>query len=230
MADAREPEPPEGANYPYRAAQEESSASLEPFVQLFENSDSGQGAKRVECLTHDTRRALIQTMNGLTALCKLLFIKGFKYVLLRELQSDRIEDEFSVYRQSTGANAFMQARDAYTAFKCRLARFAATYLESLEGVQHDVNPHNCYGIEYDDAKIMEVCAIETTLSVEEENACAYVAGWLEKKCKDKLSFSEEDPEVDGDVRSFIEELSKGALTVPHISTYNMMTIQSRKQN
>ena len=71
---------------------------------------------------------------------------------------------------------------------------------------------------------MEVCAIETTLSVEEENAVAYVAGWLEMKCRDKLSFSEEEPIVYGELRSFIDEVSKGSLTVPHVSTYDMVRI------
>ena len=31
---------------------------------------------------------------------------GFDYVLLREFQSDRIEGEFGIYRQSTGGNMF----------------------------------------------------------------------------------------------------------------------------
>ena len=50
--------------------------------------------------------------------------KEFDYVRLWDLESDRIESEFSVYRQSTGANVFMVAGEArsskssQSAFKC----------------------------------------------------------------------------------------------------------------
>lgn len=57
---------------------------------------------------------------------------GFKYVLLIDIQSDRIEGEFSVYRQSTGANVFMGVSDVAAAFRKRLARFAVSFLETIE--------------------------------------------------------------------------------------------------
>ena len=68
-------------------------------------------------MTHDTKKALVQTTEGLIAVCKHLLNIGFDYVLLREIQSDRIEGEFSVYRQSTGASAFMTTGDVTYAFK-----------------------------------------------------------------------------------------------------------------
>ena len=72
-------------------------------------------------------------MQGLTSICAhLLTHAGFQYVLLRELPSDRIEGEFSLYRQSTGVNAFMTSGDVLTACKKRLARYAYPYLETLE--------------------------------------------------------------------------------------------------
>ena len=57
---------------------------------------------------------------------------GFQNVPLRELQSDRIWGEFSVYRQSNGANAFMTAGDVMCAFKTRLVLFVASYPETID--------------------------------------------------------------------------------------------------
>ena len=104
-------------NDPSRHVQDQNSTNLKVFLEKFKESKSGHGANRVQCFTHDTKKALVQTTEGLIAVCEHLFSVGFKYVLLREIQSDRIEGEFSVYRQSTGASAFMTAADVSYAFK-----------------------------------------------------------------------------------------------------------------
>ena len=191
------------------------------MLKLFQQSESGHGQKRVACLTHGTRKALIQTTEGLIAVCQHFFSVGFNYVLLRELQSDRIEGEFSVYRQSTGANAFMQAGDVFTAFKRRLARFSASFLEFVDTDTSANMSHKCNGIIYEDAQIMEMYA-DVSLSPTELNACAYVAGWLEIKCKDDLSFPEDEPLLGDGAKSFIDEVSRGALTVPHACTFDFV--------
>ena len=142
---------------------------------------SGQGPTRVNSLTHDTKKALEQTTAGQIEVCKHLFQKGFTYVLLRDLQSDRIEGEFSVYRQSTGANSYMVASDVLSCFKRRLSRFAASNLESLDFAA-DSPAHICKGVDYGDAAAIEACLREERLSEMEEMSCGYVAGWLESKC------------------------------------------------
>ena len=128
-----------------RSVQDKDSNNLQLFLDIFKCMKSGHGPKRVQCVTHDTKKALVQTTEGLIAICKHLLSVGFDYVLLRELQSDRIEGEFSVYRQSTGANAFMAAGDVFSAFKKRLARFAASFLESVEVGQPNRKGHICEG-------------------------------------------------------------------------------------
>ena len=57
---------------------------------------------RVMCLTVDTSEALFITLNGISALIKLLLSKGFSYVLPGSYQSDRLEGEFGIFRQSAG--------------------------------------------------------------------------------------------------------------------------------
>ena len=211
---------------PNRSVQKTDSRSLERFLKLFKETDSGHGPKRVQCLTHDTKKALVQTTEGIIAVCRYLYTVGFKYVLLRELQSDRIEGEFSVYRQSTGANAFMLVGDVLTAFKRRLARFSASFLESLENETHQESTtsqsHVCNAVDFEDATAIENCISDVNLSASEENAVAYVAGWLEKKCQKELDFSEDEPLLTSEVKDFIEEVSRGSLTVPHLCTYEFV--------
>ena len=171
-------------------------------------------------LTHDTKKALVQTTAGQIAVCQYLYTAGFRYVLLRELQSDRIEGEFGVYRQSTGGNSFMVAGDVLSAFKKRLTSFAAKSLESLEGITTDTKSHWCLGVQYEDAVAVEDCIKDVTLDQMEELSSAFVAGWLEMKSD--ISFPEEEPLVSGDPISFINSLSRGSLTIPHVATFEFV--------
>ena len=51
---------------PNRAPQTAASTNLKSFLKQFQASESGHGPKRVQCLTLDTRRALVQTTEGLS--------------------------------------------------------------------------------------------------------------------------------------------------------------------
>ena len=211
-------------NDPHRAVQVPISTNLQPFLTMFQKAVSGHGASRIQCLTHDTKKALVQTMEGLIAVCHYLFTTAdFEYVLLREIQSDRLEGEFSVYRQSTGANCFMTTGDVISACKHRLTRFAASYLQSIE-VQPEPKQHTCIGtaIDLDDAASIEKCASEVTLTISEVSSAAYVAGWLERKCYGDVAFSDEEPLVAGEVQDFIQAVSRGALTTPHACTFELV--------
>ena len=96
----------------------------------------------VESLTHDTQKSFkVQTMRGLHEVCKnLLNNAGFQYVLLREIQSDRIEGEFGVYRQSTGANLFMTSGDVETECKNAKNGWPGLQLETLNPSKTSKNP------------------------------------------------------------------------------------------
>ena len=113
--------------------QEKGSTSLDTFLTLFRQADSGQGTFRMKCLTHDTRKALIQTMEGLKAVCDyLLTTSGFEYVVLREIQIDRLEGEFGVYRQTTGANSFMTCKIKYVFFRPKTSRQICSFIPGID--------------------------------------------------------------------------------------------------
>ena len=107
----------------------------------------------------------------------------------------------------------MLAGDVFTAHKKRLARIAASHLEVLENNDNYIsNQHECSGIDFEDAAAIESCVSEVTLPGTEENAVAYVSGWLEKKCDD------DEPVQSSEVKDFIVEVSRGFLIVPHVCT------------
>jgi len=211
-------------NDPYRAVQDSQSTTLQPFLEIFQNAASAYGTNRKECLTHDTKNALVQTMRGLIAVCHYLLTKeNFQYILLRELQSDRLEGEFSVYRQSTGANSFMTTGEVFSSCKRRLIRYAAKYLQSID-IHPEPKEHDCIvtAIDLEDATAIERCTSNISLTVNEECSAAYVAGWLEMKCEKNVTFSHEEPLVTSDVKEFIETVSRGSLKIPHLCTFNLV--------
>ena len=138
---------------------------------------------------------------------------------LREIQSDKIEHEFGVYRGSTGYNQFMGAADVLAAFKKRLAKFSAKFLQTLD-VSEPPPPHTCTSVLSNDACIMETLS-NVELTGFEDYSAGYVAGWLETKCQD-LEFEEDDQIKADEAKDFIVEVSRGKLTIPHSSTVDLV--------
>ena len=58
-------------------------------------------------LTTDTSEALVLTLRGTVSLVKILLQHGFSYVMLGQIQSDRIEGEFGIYREKAGGNYYI---------------------------------------------------------------------------------------------------------------------------
>lgn len=80
---------------------------------------------------HDIKKAFVRKTQGLTALCKhFLAIAG---ILLCELLNDKIEGEFSMYRQCTGGSAFMTS-----GIWCR---HAASYVDTMDFLHEKNNAH-----------------------------------------------------------------------------------------
>ena len=163
-----------------RAVQTPSSTTLNFFYELFKAAASGHGPNRIQALTHDTKKALCQTMGGLIEVCNYFYGVGFKYILLGTIQSDRIEGEFSVYRASTGSNLFMASSDVKAGYRKRLTKFSATFLEKVEKGSKPATPNTCLLTTIEDAEAMEHL-ISISLTSFELYSAAYVAGWLEKK-------------------------------------------------
>lgn len=214
----------------FRSVQTAQSDSLDVIFHRFTQAPSGFGKDRIKCLTHDTKRALLQTTECQIFLCQHLLKNGFNYVLLREIQSDRIEGEFSVYRQSTGSNSFMTSADVMHSFRRRLVRYASSFLHYIEHVSN--KQHECIDEcidPRDDGSLIEIALRKTKLSTMEMSACVYVSGWLESKENEFSSLIEEDddPIIDNDDQDFTEILSRGGLKLPHQSTVLLVQFSLR---
>ena len=208
-------------NDPDRAVQTRNSTNLQKFVDIFTTAPSGHGSRRVQALTLDTKRALLQTTKGLIAVCNYLYEVGFEYVLLRSIQSDKIEGEFASYRASTGSNLVMISSDVEASFRKRLTKFSAKFLEKVEFSSQPATAHTCLQTNSGDAEAMEN-SNAAELTTFEKYSAAYVAGWLEHKCCNDLRFLDETPEINEDVGAFISEVSRGKLYVPHVCTYEFV--------
>ncbi len=98
-----------------------------------------------------------------------------------------------------------------------MTKFSAQYLEKIDDSSSPTPSfHECVQVGSEEAGWIEG-ACNGTLDSFQEYSCAYVAGWLEKKCA--LTFEDDDMEVSTDLGAFIDEVSRGGLKVPHTSTY-----------
>ena len=79
---------------------------LRDLAHMFKEMDtySASSNTRVMGLTSDTGNALHVTLLGICGLVPKLLDRGMKYVLTGQLQSDRLEAEFGIYRQQSGGN------------------------------------------------------------------------------------------------------------------------------
>ena len=87
---------------------------MSDIATMFKQLDTSSASQhtRVMGLTSDTSNALHMTLNGLTTLIQKLLSK-MSYVLTTELQSDRLEGEFGIYRQLSGGNFHISALQVF---------------------------------------------------------------------------------------------------------------------
>ena len=87
---------------------------MSDMATMFKQMDTSSASQhtRVMGLTSDTSNALHMTLNGLTTLILKLLSK-MSYVLTAELQSDRLEGEFGIYRQLSGGNFHISALQVF---------------------------------------------------------------------------------------------------------------------
>lgn len=88
------------------------------MATMFKRMDtySASSHQRIMGLTSDTSNALHITLHGIVNLTSQLLGK-MRYVLLGELQSDRLEAEFGIYRQQSGGNFHISVQQALNSSK-----------------------------------------------------------------------------------------------------------------
>ena len=110
---------------------------LESMAGMFEKMDpaNSQYPGRVMCLTTQTSKALSLTLRGVVAVSKTLLNNGVDYVMTGDLNDERLEGEFGIFRGSSGGDYYMSGDQIENALKLQRIKL----FSSLEGEIHTEN-------------------------------------------------------------------------------------------
>ena len=194
---------------------------LDAMATSFKLMDNSVRGQRVRGLTQETSTALHQTLTGLVQLTRVLLATGHKYVLLGKLQSDPIEKEFGIYRQSSGGNYFISPEQVISSLQLqRLRLFAKLSIDvSADTVDNDCCNYDLFDREEDEQLIDRAFMEASELSVHERSMLFYVSGYVAKK--EGLPYSDAEAATDIPECEFTLELSRGGLALPPLLLFDM---------
>ena len=120
--------------YPIYAPTDRRLDFLLKMATTFKLMDNSKRGFRYKGLTLETSSALHQTLSGLVEVVRVLLSTGHSYVLLGKIQSDPIEKEFGVYRQSHGGNYFVSAEQIISGLQLQRLRLFSKLGVEIEDV------------------------------------------------------------------------------------------------
>ena len=196
---------------------------LKSLSHMFKEMDtySASSHTRVKGLTTDTSNALHITLLGICSVVQNLLAKGMKYVLTGQLQSDRIEAEFGIYRQQSGGNYNISVQQVVNSLSLqRLKLFSKLDLD--ESDIHLTNDCCKQNLTADEVECLDNC-FESTSSVThiERSSLFHISGYVafkEGSPSTTLSESAIAPQVDSD---FTREVSRRKLSYPSENLYDL---------
>ena len=181
--------------------------------------DNSPKGRRLHSLTGDTSNALHQTLLGLVALIKYKLGVGFKYVLPGNDQSDRLEAEFGIYRQSSGGNYCISTYQVYNGLKLQRIKLYHK-LEMSEKIHTNVIDECCKNLT-ENVEALDIVdssfEISSQLSNIEKSSLYYISGYVAFK----EGYSVDIPEIQGDDTEFLENVSRGKLSHPPSELYDL---------
>ena len=194
------------------------------MATAFKLMDNSKKGSRNKGLTLDTSSALHQSLYGLVHLVRILLSTGHSYVLLGKLQSDPIEKEFGVWRQSHGGNYFVSAEQIVSSLQLqRLRLFSKIGIEVEEEDRNDTDCctddlwDNDYFLDLVERAFHEA----SNLSGNEKSYLYYVSGYVAKK-QDMRCVDDDEYDVSLIPESeFTTMLPRGKLRLPPIDLYNL---------
>ena len=172
---------------------------------------------RVMCLATDTSKALFCTLIGLVSLIKLLLLDGFSYVLAGNFQSDRLEGEFGIYRQSSGGCYYISMQQVMNSLSLQRLKLYHK-LDITQSVTSHSSKECCTTNMTDEELFMldEAFALKSTLLETDESALYYISGYVAKK--ENITPNSNDMDsyagMEYPCSEFTTLLSRGNLTHP----------------
>ena len=142
--------------------------------------------------TNDTSNALRLTINGFVDVIKTLLSSEYTYVLPGKIQSDRVEAEFGIYRQSSGGKFLMSEEQVVSLQIQRLKPFPALNVEMKVNVHNSCCKTGLQDSE-EDLDLVERCFVEASnLSMVEKSTLLYISGYVARnegiKCSNYRNF------------------------------------------
>ena len=194
---------------------------LQEIATSFKLMDNCIRGYRIRGLTQETSNALHQTLLGIVELVRILLATGHKYVLLGKLQSDPIEKEFGVYRQSSGGNYFISAEQVISSLQLqRLRLFSKLDIQIGDDVvDNDCCIDDLYDSEQDLELVEKSFTEASNLSVNEKSTLYYISGYVAKK--EGIICSDEYDTTILPESEFTVQLSRGGLQLPPIDLYDL---------
>lgn len=132
-------------------------------------------------LTSQTSQALSLTLRGIVEVSKTLLRNGVDYVMTGDLNDERLEGEFGIFRGLNGGDYYMSGDQVQNALKLqRLKLFSL--LEGDVFIEHTES--NCCKrlLSEEELILLDDCFDDTSnISIKEKSALYYISGYICRK-------------------------------------------------
>ena len=176
---------------------------------------------RVRKLTSDTREALYLTINGIVIMSRMFLNENnFSYVLLGHFQSDIIEGEFGVFRQSSGGNYYISYEQVLSSLTLRRLKLF-DHLNLPYSNEHKKDSCCLRDLNDDEIELLDSCfeITDKTFTEKERSSLHYISGYVAKKLN--IGLAAPSDHVDPNTSEFTENVSRGYLSHPSDELYNL---------
>ena len=194
---------------------------LKNMSQMFEKMDTSSTIfpTRVMYLTSQTSNALSLTIKGKVAIIKMILGRGFKYVMTGEYQSDRLEQEFGIYRQLNGGNYHMSAEHVQNCLKLQRIKLFSK-LECFENMGHTEESCCKEPLGENELELMDICFIAAAnLNEIERSSLYFISDYV---CHaENLQTAVPPSLVECSSSEFTQDVSRGKLSHPTMEFYDL---------
>ena len=206
-----------------------SFSRLREICKVIQSCRSPTARGRVKQLTQMTADAFVTTtLTMIEAAEYLMTVHGYEYVLPGTFSQDPLEAFFGHARQRAGGNFYIDVVDVLAAAKVQHLR-ALMRLDivphretCVAGCPQCMCPPNIRDYEACEVTLQDTLELLESDTAEKEKS-VFIAGFLTRKYR-QATGSEADVDDDSEPVScaFLEELDRGGLTVPTVSTVHMV--------
>ena len=205
---------------PFKNSSDARLKFLEDMGTSFKKMDNSVFGNRIRGLTSDTSNALHQTLNA-SLIRNLLHCPDVQlcndgYVLPGKLQSDRLEAEFGIIRDSSGSNFLIHAEQAINSLQLQQLKLFAKHKVPFQD-NLDLNPC-CPNLNLHDSEKNLLKNALKNLTELDKSCLSYISGYVARmeKIECPSNAMMELPESE-----FTKQLSRGKLTLPPHDLYDL---------